>query len=96
MTQEEIKRRAEIIFNAIHDFNLRKYTVEDALKVTPIIIEYAKNREAYNSAIQEVCFENGCDVDSFSYQEFGVRKVVEKVNNVNIYLSGPNVCVPKR
>ena len=96
MTPEEIKRRAEIIFNAIHDFNLRKYTEEEVLKVTPIIIEYAQNREAYNSAIQEVCDINGCDIDSFSYQEYGVRKIVEKVNNVNIYFSGPDVCVPKR
>ena len=93
---EEIRKRAEIIFNAIHNFNLRKYTIDDVKKVTPIIIEYAQNREAYDSAIQEVCNINGCDVDSFSYQEYGVRQIVEKVNNVNIYFSGPNVCVPKR
>ena len=93
---DELRKRVEIFFNAIHNFNLQKYTLEDVKRITPIIIDYARNYEEYNTVLHEICEENGCDIDSFSYQEYGVRHIVEKVNNVRINFSGPNVCVPKR
>ena len=95
MNNDEIKKRAEAIFYAINYFNISNYSDEDVDKIMPYIVEYAKNRERYDDAIQEACYNNGCDVNSFSQQEYAVRCIVENVKNVNIYLCGPNTVVPR-
>ena len=96
MTYEDMKKRAEMIFNAVNSFKIDKYTMEDVDRFMPFIVERVRNFEAYDDALREVCYKNGCDIESFSYQEGAVRSIVEKEKNVLICFSGPDAVIPRR